>query len=84
MVYKVLEETVTDEEQGQRLTYGIIAGAAVVSDISDKREAVERLVELLNTRQETVGHSTISTNAPTAAYILPRCTYCATRPPLKT
>lgn len=44
MVYKVLEETVTDEEQGQRLTYGIIAGAAVVSDISDKREAVERLV----------------------------------------
>ena len=23
MVYKVLEETVTDEEQGQRLTYGM-------------------------------------------------------------
>ena len=56
MVYKVLEETVTDEEQGQRLTYGIIAGAAVFSDISDKREAVERLVELLNTRQVPLMH----------------------------
>ena len=56
MVYKVLEETVTDEEQGQRLTYGIIAGAAVVSDSSDKREAVERLVELLNTRQVPLMH----------------------------
>ena len=56
MVYKVLEETVTDEEQGQRLTYGIIAGVAVVSDISDKREAVERLVELLNTRQVPLMH----------------------------
>ena len=56
MVYKVLEETVTDEEQGQRLTYGIIAGAAAVSDISDKREVVERLVELLNTRQVPLMH----------------------------
>ena len=56
MVYKVLEETVTDEEQGQLPTYGIIAGDAVVSDISDKREAVERLVELLNTRQVPLMH----------------------------
>lgn len=56
MVYKVLEETVTDEEQGQRLTYGIVAGAAEISDISDKRDVVERLADLLNTRQVPLMH----------------------------
>ena len=56
MVYKVLEETVADEELGQRRTYGIIAEAAEVSDISDKRVVVELLVELLNTRQVPLMH----------------------------
>ena len=56
MVYKVLEETVADEEHGQRSTYGIIAEAAEVRDISYKRDVVELLVELLNTRQVPLMH----------------------------
>lgn len=56
MHYRVMEETVADEELGQRRTYGIIAEAAKVSDISDQREFVERLAELLNIRQVPLMH----------------------------
>lgn len=56
MRYQIMEETIDDEELGQRRTYGIIAEAAEVRDISEDREVVERLVELLNTRQVSLKH----------------------------
>lgn len=56
MIYKVIEETVADEELGQRRTYGIAAVTGRISDISDNREFVERLVELLNARQVPLMH----------------------------
>ena len=48
MNYSVFQETLSDRENGQYLTYGIQTGEKVVHDLSTNREAVMRLVNRLN------------------------------------